>query len=428
MWGSMARLWFIVGLVVLAQAAAAEPRLFLPLIIEPVPARVERDLRIVSAASGESLGSLLTRPGVMATAMDASGSRLFAAFSDGSGMLGVFSVATGRLRMVELPVFFPNSLALDELGDRLFVGSNVDDRIAEVDLESLQVVNLIDLSESSGATGRIVVDSMRDRLHLAGEDALWTIDPSSSQVLQRLDVQPVTARPFMLQFDAPRDRLYFSRGLGLLEVLDVTDEGLVPIATVEFDQNIRALFLDAQGARLYAAVAGPGTDEGTYAIDVGSIPVGASAASDIDTVYLALPRHAPYMDLDRQNGTLYLVQDRDVTAPLPPVAPGDPMTLFEVDPASLQILRTVNTPFGGPNVPVQGFLSRVDGPNGLGSASVPALTERGLWILLVLVVATAWSAMRIRRVRRLLQIGFSIGPSMNPYANASINPSIRATG
>lgn len=382
-----------------AEAAAAEQRLFLPVITELTQAQPARELRIVSAESGQSLGSLPSSGGASATAMDASGSRLFILLADEGGKLAVFALATGRLRMIDLPVFFPNSLALDELGDRLFIGSNVDDRIAEVDLESLRVVNLVDLSESSGGTGRIVVDSARDRLHLAGADALWTIDPSTSQVLQRLEVQPVSARPFMLRFDALRNRLYFARGLTLLEVFDVTGDGLVPYATVEFDRYFRALFLDAQGGQLYAAAAGPGLGQGTYAVNVDSIPAGFSTASDIDSVFLPLPRFAPYMDIDRQKGTLYLVQGFDVVPPLPPVPPRDPMSLFEVDPASLQILRTVNTSIGGPLVSIDGFLSRIDGPNGLGAESVPSLTRGGVWTLTAVLVVLALLAIRIRWAR-----------------------------
>ena len=384
------------SLLLLAFSSSAEPRLFLPVFSDPVPAPIERQMQIVSGESGQKLGTLFSGVSVTATAMSEDGKRLFIGIHEDPGGLAVYSVRTGLLQTVDIPVVFPNALALDEHNDRLFVGSNVDSTIAEIDLVSLRVTNLIELSGPTGGVGGIAVDPNRARLHLIRNNALETIDPATSEVLQRLDVQPTSAVPDMQRFDALRDRLYFATGLTLLDVFDVTEDGLVPHATVEFDRTIHSLFLDAQGARLYAGVTSASSDEGTYAIDIDSIPPGASSADAVDTQFLPLPRRAPYMDLDRDGGILYLVQDYHVTPPLPPRPPGDPMTIFMVDPVSMKIQQTLETPIGGPLVPIDRFLTRINGPNGVASASVPALTGLGLSLLLVLMSLVGLVAARRR--------------------------------
>ena len=379
-------------LLLLAQAASAEPRLFLPVFINPAPATFERDLRILSATSGESLGAMLTRRSVTATAMDAGGRRLFIGLGQDNGTLAVYSVATGRLRTIDIPVVFPNALALDEAGGRLFVGSRFDDRIAEIDLASLQITKLI---ETGGVSG-IAVDPKRDRLHLIRFNALETIDPETSTVIQRIDLPPASASRDVQRFDALRDRLYLARNQSRLEVFDVTANGLVPYATVEFDSGLGSLYLDAEAAQLYAATTPSTIDAGNYAIDVDSIPAGVSSADAIGVRFLALPRSAPYMDRDRNSGMLYLVQDFNVTPQLPPQPPGDPMSIFVVDPASFEVQQTIDTPIGGHNIPIDGFFSRIDGPNGISVATVPVMTIPGLLLLLALMGSIGLAAIRLR--------------------------------
>jgi len=387
-------IFVFLALLVATCSASAGTRLFLPVFSEPVPAQIERELRILSAGSGGSLGTLLAGRSMTATAMDSGGGRLFIGGNSSPGGLSVYDIGTGTLRTLDIPVSFPNAFGLDESSGRLFVGGFVDDNIAEIDLVSMQVVNVIELTGQPVGVEGIAVDPNRGRLHLIRQNRLETIDLATSAVIQRVDLEPMSAVRDMQRFDALRDRLYFSAGLSQIEVFDVTDEGLVPYATVQFDRQFRSLFLDAPGARLYGGVTSAGIDEGTYAIDVDSIPPGASSSDAVDTRFLSLPRRAPYMDLDRDSGILYLVQDYHVTPPLPPRPPGDPMTIFAVDPQSLEIQQIIETEIGGPSVPIDGFLTRIDGPNGVAAASVPALTGPGVFLLLAVLGTVGFVAMR----------------------------------
>jgi hypothetical protein len=234
-------------LVTLAHSASAEPRLFLPVFSQPVPAPIERDLRVVSAASGESLGRFLAGRNIRATVMNEARSRLFMMMFGDPAQLAVFDIRSGALQMVDLPGKWPGTIGLDEPNSRIFVA--IEERIAEIDLRSLQVTNVI---ESGGVAG-IAVDSKRGRLHLIQLNALETIEPADATVIQRIELPPPSVYPEVLRFDPLRDRLYVSSGFIHLHVFDVTENGLELFASVEFDQSIEAIFLDAPGGRMPAA-------------------------------------------------------------------------------------------------------------------------------------------------------------------------------
>jgi len=398
-WRKTARFWrsgvldvFLLVPLLASSFAFAEPRLFLPVFSEPVPADIEREFHILSGSSGASLDVFLAGRSVASAGMEASGERLFAAIAESPGGLAVVEVRTGLLRTIDIPLVFPNVLAFDYARGRLLIGGNTEPIIAEIDLTSLQLANVIELSGPATGVSGIAVDPNRGRLHLIRASMLETIDATTSEVIQQVPSQSTSAARDILRFDALRDRLYFSGGFRFLQVFNVTDEGLIPYATVEFERSFRSFFMDEQGGRLYAGATTTSQDEGTYSIDVDSIPPGNVTSAEVDMQFLSLPRGAPYMDLDRDNGILYLVQDYHVTPNLPPRPPGDPMSIFAVDPVNLEIQQTFETEVGGPGVPVDGFLTRIAGPSGPVAASVPALNGPGLLFLLTILGVVGLSA------------------------------------
>ena len=379
-----------------ALSCKAEPRLFLPVITEPSPGPLVREVQILDAGSGEVLGTMLRDVNIKSMEMSSDGSRFFfaPATEGGEQRVAVYKVATGAVETIETPITHPTQLILDEPNDRVFVVGPFQDRVAVLDLASFEVLRVLEFTDLPSRIRRVVLDASRDRLYLGLGREVRVVDAVTAETL---DSEPVPAFLKDIFLDSQRDRLYYSAGGRAFGVLSVTSDGIEPYAIVEFDQRLDTLLLEQNGDRLYASTETHSGEPGTYAIAVDSIPAGSSDWERIDADFLSLPRAAPVMQLDPVDDVLYLIQDFASPPGPPPFPPSDPMTIFVVEPASFTIQETFETEFGGPFVQRGAFLTRVDGPNGVvGSEPIPGLHGLGAWILAFMLSTAGVLALRAR--------------------------------
>ncbi len=242
-----------------------------------------------------------------------------------------------ELHNMEAGDFFPPDpldLQIDPYRARLYVlwgdrySENVDSSLTILDADTLAVINTLPGAESL-AVGP-------DRLYLANDKRLWSVDPDSLAELETQALEPRTLNEPLL-LDAQNNRLYLARAYPpSLEIFEA--DALSPVGSYDVAEDLAGALVDTSKGRLLI-LENEGDQVVLRVLSLDGVPLSQPGATPIsDNVYLdlRLAFDGQYLYVANGNYQDYRIE----TFALPNFEPVDRLPLptqpndLDIDPAT----------------------------------------------------------------------------------------------